>query len=83
ISQLVGGLKYVDTSVKSEVLVGGQAADVIADYVTKEKADLVIIATHGRSGISRWVFGSTADRILRSACVPVLMVRAQGCVPGM
>jgi nucleotide-binding universal stress UspA family protein len=42
--------------------------------------DLIIIATHGRSGVSRWVWGSVAERILRSACVPVLMVRAPGCV---
>jgi nucleotide-binding universal stress UspA family protein len=45
--------------------------------------DLIIIATHGRSGVSRWVWGSVADRILRSSCVPVLMVRAPGCVPGI
>jgi nucleotide-binding universal stress UspA family protein len=58
-------------------------AEVIAEYATKEGADLVVISTHGRSGISRWVLGSVADRILRSACVPVLMVRAPGCVPGV
>jgi len=45
--------------------------------------DLIVIATHGRSGVSRWVWGSVADRILRSACVPVLMVRAPGCFPGI
>jgi nucleotide-binding universal stress UspA family protein len=42
-----------------------------------------VIATHGRSGISKWVWGGVADRILRSSCVPVLMVRAPGCVPGI
>ena len=43
----------------------------------------VIIASHGRSGVSRWMWGSVADRILRAACVPVLMVRAPGCGPGV
>ena len=83
INQLVGRVKYNGVVIKSEVLDGGKAADVIAEYANKENADLIIIATHGRSGISRWVWGSVTDRILRSACVPVLMVRAPGCVPGI
>jgi len=35
-----------------------------------------MIATHGRSGVSRWIMGSVADRIFRSSNAPVLMVRA-------
>ncbi len=61
----------------------GRPAESLADYATANKFDLIIIATHGRSGISRWVWGSVADRILRSACVPVLMIRPKGCVPGI
>jgi len=80
--QLVSQLKYGDVSVKSEVIVG-KAAESIADYVTKNEVDLIVIATHGRSGVSRWVWGSVADRILHSVCVPVLMVRAPGCIPGI
>ena len=68
--------------VQTQVLFG-MAADTLADFATKSQADLIIIATHGRSGVSRWVWGSVAGRILRSACVPVLMVRAPGCVPGI
>jgi nucleotide-binding universal stress UspA family protein len=66
---------------EAKVLTGAPAAS-IADFATKEAADVVVIATHGRSGVSRWVWGSVADRILRAACVPVLMVRAPGCAPG-
>lgn len=40
------------------------------------KADLIVIGTHGRRGVSRLVLGSSAERILRSAPVPVLLVRA-------
>ncbi len=58
-------------------------AEDLADYASKIGADLIVIATHGRSGPSRWVWGSVADRILRSSCVPVLMVRAPGCIPGI
>jgi nucleotide-binding universal stress UspA family protein len=64
-------------------LLRGPVAESIAEYATKNKVDLIVIATHGRSGVSRWVWGSVADRILRSSCVPVLMVRAPGCVPGI
>ena len=79
---LTGRVKYDGINVTSEVLTGGQAADIIAEYATKNGVDLIAIATHGRSGISRWVWGSVADRVLRSSSVPVLMVRTPGCVPG-
>ena len=61
----------------TSVLVG-PVADKLVDYVDANEIDLVLIATHGRSGISRWVRGSIADRVLRSARAPVLMVRAAG-----
>ena len=83
LNKLMDRVKYDGVNIQSEVLAGGRAADMIADYATKGGVDLIVIATHGRSGVSRWVWGSVADRILRSACVPVLMVRAPGCVPGI
>ena len=83
LGQLASQTKYDGINVRSEVLTGGRAADMIADYATKDGVDLIIIATHGRSGVSRWVWGSVADRVLRSACVPVMMVRAPGCVAGI
>ena len=72
-----GGLK-VDMA-----LLRGKSADELIDYIQKSDADLVIIASHGRSGISRWIYGSVAERLLRSVCIPLLMVRAPGCVPGI
>jgi nucleotide-binding universal stress UspA family protein len=56
-------------------LVYGKAGEALSDYATKNDVDLVIIATHGRSGISRWAWGSVADRLVRSVSAPVLMVR--------
>jgi nucleotide-binding universal stress UspA family protein len=67
--------------IQKEVLIG-KAAESIIDYANGSEIDLVTIATHGRSGVSRWVWGSIADRILRSACVPVLMIRPPGCIAG-
>ena len=81
LDQLVSRLDYGKVNIKTEVL-AGKAAESLAEYATKNKVDLIIIATHGRSGVSRWVWGSVADRILHSSCVPVLMVRAPGCIPG-
>jgi len=82
LDQVASRTRYDGVKVQSEVLTG-KVADTIADYATKNEADLIVIATHGRSGVSHWVYGSVADRILRSSCVPVLMVRAPGCIPGI
>ena len=62
------------------VVLRGKVADELAEYANKNEVDLIIISTHGRSGISRLVWGSVADRIIRSVCAPVLIVRAPGCV---
>jgi nucleotide-binding universal stress UspA family protein len=75
-------MKYPGVEINWEVMRGNEA-ESIAEYAKEKEVDLIIIATHGRSGVSRWVMGSVADRVMRSACVPVLMVRAPGCVPGI
>ena len=54
----------------------GNAADEILKIADEIDADLVAMSTHGRSGISRWAFGSIADRVLRGGTRPVLVVRA-------
>jgi nucleotide-binding universal stress UspA family protein len=82
LEKVVSHTKYDGVTVQSEV-VTGKAAESVVEYATQNEVDLITIATHGRSGVSRWVWGSVADRVLRSACVPVLMVRAPGCVPGI
>ena len=56
-------------------------ADSLADYAVNTDVDLIVIASHGRSGVSRWVMGSVAEKMVRSSSVPVLMVRAPGCEP--
>jgi len=82
LQQLVNRGKYEGVNLQTEVI-HGAVAESLAEYAEKNNIDLIIIATHGRSGFSRWVWGSVADRILHSACVPVLMVRAPGCIPGI
>ena len=61
--------------VESAVLFGS-VTDQLVDYTINHEVDLIIIATHGRSGVSRLFLGSVADRILRASPVPVLVVHA-------
>jgi nucleotide-binding universal stress UspA family protein len=68
--------KNPNVTVKTLVKVGDDAADQILKASDELKIDLIAISTHGRSGISRWAYGSVADRILRGGTIPVLMVRA-------
>lgn len=82
LNKLVDGINLGNSKVSPEII-RGHAAETIADYAVHHGVDLIIIATHGRSGIGRWVYGSVAERILKSSCVPVLMVRAPGCMPGI
>jgi len=82
LKEIVARLKETGINARAEVIYG-KAGESLSDYATKNDVDLVIIATHGRSGVSRWVWGSVAERLIRSLCVPVLMVRAPGCVPGI
>lgn len=57
--------------------VGGRAADHIVEEAKQWAADLIVMGTHGRRGMSRLAMGSDAELVLRSATVPVLMVRAE------
>ena len=56
--------------------VGGPAADKIVREARKVRADLIVLGTHGRRGVRRLVLGSDAEQVVRTAPVPVLLVRA-------
>lgn len=58
------------------VTVSGDAAAEILDLARARGVDLIVMATHGRSGVSRLFLGSVAERVLRSAEVPLLLVRS-------
>jgi nucleotide-binding universal stress UspA family protein len=66
-------------TVVTEKSEGQQVADIILDYARENKFDLIILSTHGRSGISRWAFGSVADKVVRYSRIPVLTVTPLGC----
>jgi len=67
-------LKDVGLRVRSEVLVGRPADDIV-DYANRNPVNLIVMATHGRSGLSRWVMGSVADRVVLGVSSPIFLVR--------
>jgi nucleotide-binding universal stress UspA family protein len=58
------------------VVAYGKDAVQICDFARKNKFDLIAMATHGRSGISRWALGSVAEKVLRCSAAPVMLFRA-------
>lgn len=55
---------------------GGRLCDRVGEQVQDWKAELIVIGTHGRRGVPRMLLGSDAEQVLRTAAVPVLLVRA-------
>jgi nucleotide-binding universal stress UspA family protein len=56
----------------------GKAAEEIVNYAEKNQVNLIVIGSHGRSGVSRWALGSVAEKVFRSTSIPVLMIKAIG-----
>jgi len=75
LDRVEGKLKGNGIKVRSQVLVG-RVADEIADFAGGKSSNLVIMATHGRSGPGRWVLGSIAEKVIRGTSNPLLLIRA-------
>ena len=60
------------------VRTGQQVAVEIIDFAKESGANLIVMCTHGRSGISRWVLGSVALKVLTRAETPILLIRSKG-----
>jgi len=76
LAKIEGRLKDAGLSVRSEVR-KGKPAEQIIEYVNENPFNLIIMSTHGRSGLGRWVFGSVADKVLHAASGPIFLVRPQ------
>jgi nucleotide-binding universal stress UspA family protein len=72
--------KGIDVKVK---MVAGDPAAKIVDQAKHEKADLIAMSTHGRSGIARWFLGSVADKILHESSIPLWLVRPKRIINEM
>ncbi|MCK4863735.1 MAG: universal stress protein, partial [Dehalococcoidales bacterium] len=79
--------KYHEDTGSKAIKVGtvtriGNPAEGILDYVDKGHMCLIVMATHGRSGVGRWAVGSVADKVVRSTTrQPLLLIRAKGAHP--
>jgi nucleotide-binding universal stress UspA family protein len=79
--------KYLEPSGECRISINsatrvGNPAEGILDFAEKGYPSLLVMATHGRSGVSRWSVGSIADKVVRAvAKQPLLLIRAKGCHP--
>lgn len=78
LSKVADGLKEEGIAAKVDIAYG-LPADEILDYADRNGVDLIVMSTHGRAGITRWVFGSAAERVVRHSIYPVLIVTPHGC----
>ena len=74
LNKVTEDIRSKKVSVKIRVGIGNSADEIIkaADEIN---VDLIAMSTHGRHGISRWAFGSVADKVLRGGHKPILLAR--------
>lgn len=58
-------------------VVSGDAAEAIVNLAEADKADIIIMATHGRQGLNRLLFGSVAEKVVKTSPVPVMTLRPE------
>lgn len=82
----------VRSGIKARPVVGeGLAWEQIVDVARREEATLIVMTSHGRTGLARWVLGSVAEKVIRSSRIPVLVLRSfetgatglESAVPGV
>lgn len=70
---------FTDPAVKVEgKILSGYAAQEIIGYANTNEMDVIIMGTHGRTGIDRMLFGSVAEKVVKTATVPVMTIRPKG-----
>lgn len=65
--------------VKTESVEGNRPADTITDYAQKKGMDMIVIGTHGYTGLKKLMLGSVAFSVLNQSHVPVLLIRPESC----
>jgi len=77
LSNLCEEVRKRDFKVTATVKTGQQVAVEIIDFAKEQGVDLIVMSTHGRSGITRWVLGSVALKVLTRAGTPILLLRSK------
>lgn len=74
LDELVTSLKHRKVDAQVEIFTGDPASQIV-DYAAMNHVDLIVMSTHGRSGLARWVHGSVANKVLHAAACAVCVVR--------
>ena len=74
-------LRSEGIKVKTESLEGNRPADTITEYAQTKGMDLIIIGTHGYTGLKKLMMGSVAFGVLHQSHIPVLLIRPESCRP--
>lgn len=74
LDEIMDNLLKEDFAVKTKLLHGSAASEIV-DYAKEHKIDSICIATQGTSGIEHFLFGSTTEKVLRTAPCPVVAIR--------
>jgi nucleotide-binding universal stress UspA family protein len=77
LAEVARSLRDKGIEVRIEIGFGDPAAAII-DFAEQHEVDLIALASHGRSGLTRWIFGSVAEKVLRGTYLPVLLIRPPG-----
>ncbi len=77
LAETQSNLRAEGITAKTEMLEGHHASQAIVAYAKEKHFDLIIIASHGYSGVMKWVFGSVALRVLHDSHIPVLLIRPE------
>lgn len=67
-------------TLESAISVGDPAQEIV-DFADKQNINLIVMSTHGRTGVTRWALGSVADRVLRATKRPVALIRVKNAEP--
>jgi nucleotide-binding universal stress UspA family protein len=77
LSDLQKSLRQQNIMTRIQVLEDASTAEGIVNVASREKVDVIVKTTHGRSGLSRWVYGSVATKVLQEAPCPIFLVRVK------
>lgn len=76
LEKVAASLRHEGYMVHTEAVIG-EAANVIVERAEELKVDAIVMSTHGRSGISRWLLGSIAQKVLSAGICPVFIIPMQ------
>lgn len=80
VSRIAEDLQAVDIQAETAIPYDSDVPGALLEQIRLKKPDLVVMSSHGRSGLGRWVYGSVAEALLARSPVPVIVVRAAGAL---